>query len=41
MEVPDNGVMELMPARGKVHFGAIDCIRLEIEESFDTLHTGR
>ena len=41
MEVTDNGMMQFMSAGCKVHFRAIDRIRLEVVESLDALHAGR
>lgn len=41
MEVPDNGMMQLVPARHEIHFRAVDGIGPKIEESFDALHAGR
>src|SRR5581483_4905719 len=33
MKTADRRVMQLMPARGEIHFGAIECVGVEIVET--------
>ena len=40
VEVTDDGMMELMPTDLEIHLGAIERIRLKIEEALDGLHAG-